>query len=65
MVERTAPVCKSASHFGEWSYTDDDWDESNSQAIAIFGSIFRTSVNPAQFGVVLTYALHAALGKCP
>jgi len=36
--------------------------EPNVQGIAIFGSIFRDTVNPAQFGVVLTYALHAALG---
>jgi len=35
---------------------------SDFQGIAIFGAIFRNSVNPAQFGVVLTYALHAALG---
>jgi ATP-binding cassette subfamily C (CFTR/MRP) protein 1 len=34
----------------------------NVQGIAIFGSIFRNTVNPAQFGVVLTYALHGALG---
>jgi hypothetical protein len=33
------------------------------QLIAIFGTLFRNTVNPSQFGVVLTYAPHAALGK--
>ena len=30
------------------------------QLIAIFGSVFRNSVNPSKFGVVLTYTLAAA-----
>ena len=50
--------------FSSWSVLPSTDIPSNShlQAIAIFGSIFRNTVNPAQFGVVLTYALHAALG---
>lgn len=31
--------------------------------IAIFGAVFRDSVNPAQFGVVLTYALSTAISE--
>ena len=32
----------------------------NDQLIAIFGSLFRNEVDPARFGVVLTYTLAAA-----
>lgn len=36
---------------------------SDSQLIAIFGAAFRNNVNPAQFGVVLTYALSTAISE--
>jgi len=61
MAQRTATIRQSASHSGK-RYTKMRL-VANDQGIAIFGSIFRNTVNPAQFGVVLTYALHAALGR--
>jgi len=61
MAQRTATIHQSASHSGK-RYTKMRL-VANDQGIAIFGSIFRNTVNPAQFGVVLTYALHAALGR--
>ena len=35
------------------------------QLIAIFGAIFREKVSPAQFGVVITYALGTANSELP
>ena len=61
MAQRTATIRQPASHSGK-RYTKLRL-VAHVQGIAIFGSIFRNTVNPAQFGVVLTYALHAALGR--
>ena len=33
------------------------------QLISIFGAVFRESVNPSTFGVVITYSLSAASGE--
>jgi len=35
-------------------------EKANPQLIAVFGSLFRNKVDPARFGVVLTYTLAAA-----
>lgn len=35
-------------------------EKANPRLIAIFGSLFRNKVDPARFGVVLTYTLAAA-----
>jgi hypothetical protein len=50
-----SPTCLSwfVNHLGNMSIA-------NTQLIAIFGSIFRNNVDPARFGVVLTYTLAAA-----
>jgi hypothetical protein len=60
MAQRTTTIRQSTAHSGKRYIPIQP--VSDVQGIAIFGSIFRNTVNPTQFGVVLTYALHAALG---
>lgn len=60
----SAGVCQSGHDHGERSRAASR-GFADLQLIAIFGAAFRNSVNPAQFGVVLTYALSTAISELP
>ena len=64
MARREARICQSNRNHGERpSHGALIASRADCQLIAIFGAVFRDSVNPAQFGVVLTYALSTAISE--